>query len=199
MHGVFPVPELFWFCLVQVSTTHFCSFSFFLMERVDDGIDVPVSLVPASSSNMGSPNGSLPDLDGTGFRACTMEKINEIFTQIAKFHYSCRVNPGSKIVSRRSPRQWLHILQKSQILNKSSAAFQPVLPHWKRMQLLSPVVPARQDLGTFLYMVTSSDDSRNTRRRLDTFASPEDEQARCAVLLRFLLRTMKQSDYKVDR
>ena len=100
-------------------------------------------------------NGSLPDLDGTGFRACTMEKINEIFTQIAKFHYSCRVYPGSKSVSRRSPRQWLHILQKSQILNKSSAAIQPVLPHWKRMQLLSPVVPARQDPGTFLYMVTA--------------------------------------------
>ena len=31
----------------------------------------------------------------------------------------------------------------------------------------------------------SSDDSRNTRRRLDTFSSPEDEQARSAVLLRF--------------
>ena len=32
----------------------------------------------------------------------------------------------------------------------------------------------------------SSDDSRNTRRRLDTFSSPEDEQARSAVLLQFL-------------
>ena len=31
----------------------------------------------------------------------------------------------------------------------------------------------------------SSDDSRNTRRRLDTFSSPEDEHARSAVLLRF--------------
>ena len=32
----------------------------------------------------------------------------------------------------------------------------------------------------------SIDDSRNTRRRLDTFSNPEDEQARSAVLLRFL-------------
>ena len=31
----------------------------------------------------------------------------------------------------------------------------------------------------------SSDDSRNTRRGLDTFSSPEDEQAQSAVLLRF--------------
>ena len=31
----------------------------------------------------------------------------------------------------------------------------------------------------------SSDDNRNTRRRLDTFSSPEDEQARSAILLQF--------------
>ena len=31
----------------------------------------------------------------------------------------------------------------------------------------------------------SSDDNRNTRCRLDTFSSPEDEHARSAVLLRF--------------
>ena len=35
-------------------------------------------------SNMGSPNGSLPDLEGTGDRASTMEKINEMFVQVAK-------------------------------------------------------------------------------------------------------------------
>ena len=33
----------------------------------------------------------------------------------------------------------------------------------------------------------SSDDSRNTRHRLDTFSSPEDEQARSAVLQSFAL------------
>ena len=31
----------------------------------------------------------------------------------------------------------------------------------------------------------SSDDNRNTKRRLDTFSSPEDEHARCADLLQF--------------
>ena len=55
------------------------------MASVVDGTNVPVSPVPASSSNIGSPNGSLPDLEGTGIRASTMEdKINEILKQIAK-------------------------------------------------------------------------------------------------------------------
>ena len=48
VHGVFPVHELFWFCLVQVSTTQFCSFSFSLMARVSDGTNVPISPAPAS-------------------------------------------------------------------------------------------------------------------------------------------------------
>ena len=52
------------------------------MARASDGTDVPISRVPASSSNMGS----LLDLDGTGYRACTMEEtINEKFTQIEVF------------------------------------------------------------------------------------------------------------------
>ena len=66
------------------------------------------------------------------------------------------------------------------------------------MQRPSPVVPTQQDHGTYLDIVKapqpwvpwvpcpgSSDDSGKTRRRLDTFSSPEDEQARSAVLRRF--------------
>ena len=34
----------------------------------------------------------------------------------------------------------------------NTAALQPVLPHWKRMQRPSPVDPARQDLGKNLDM-----------------------------------------------
>ena len=44
------------------------------MARASDGTDVPVSPLPASSSNMGSPNGSLPDLERTGYRASTVEE-----------------------------------------------------------------------------------------------------------------------------
>ena len=81
-----PFHELFWSCLVQVSTTQICSFSSFLMARASDGTDVPVSPLPASSSNMGSPDGFLPELAGTGYRATTMEeKINEIYSHLPLF------------------------------------------------------------------------------------------------------------------
>ena len=75
VRGIFPVHELFWFCLVQVSTNQLRSFSSFPMARVSDGTDVPVSSVPDSSSNMGSPNGSLLDLEGVGgHTTSTMEE-----------------------------------------------------------------------------------------------------------------------------
>ena len=52
------------------------------MARVTDGTDVLESPLPTSSSNVGSPNGSLPDLERTGSRPSTMEeKINEIHLQ----------------------------------------------------------------------------------------------------------------------
>ena len=91
------------------------------------------------------------------------------------------------------------MVRKSRILNKWLAALQPVLPHWKRMERLSPVDPAQQDLGKNSDMAMAPQPLglsgpmaqghlmtiENTRRTLDTFASPEDEQSRSAVLLRF--------------
>ena len=57
------------------------------MARVSDGTNVPISRAPASSSDLGSPNGSLPNLEGPGFRASTMEeKINEIHLQLPLFN-----------------------------------------------------------------------------------------------------------------
>ena len=68
-----------------MSTSQFCCFPPVLFARASDGTDVPVSPLTASSSNMGSPNGSLPDLEGTGYRASTMEeKIHEMVAQVAK-------------------------------------------------------------------------------------------------------------------
>ena len=71
--------ELFWFCLVQVSTTQFCWFPPAFIARLDDASDrpVPVSPSPATSSNFGSPGGSAPDLDGMGGRQ-TGEQLKEI-------------------------------------------------------------------------------------------------------------------------
>ena len=46
-------------------------------------------------------------------------------------------------------------------------------------------ITAPQPLGPSTMDPGSSDDNRNTRRRLDTFSSPEDEHARSTVLLQF--------------
>ena len=55
------------------------------MARVSDGTNVPISHAPASSSNMGSPDGALPDLEATGFRANTMEEqIKELYLQLPR-------------------------------------------------------------------------------------------------------------------
>ena len=63
------------------------------MARVSDGTNVPISPAPPSSSNVGSPNGSLPDLERTGFRASTMEeKINEIYLQLPLFIQNAATN-----------------------------------------------------------------------------------------------------------
>ena len=65
------------------------------MARVSEGTDVPVSPARASSSNMGSSDGSLPDLEGTGFRECTMEEKSTKSTH--RYRSSHRMRPGSKI------------------------------------------------------------------------------------------------------
>ena len=128
----------------QVSATQFCSFPFFLMARVSDGTDVPVSPVPASSSNMESPNGSLPDLEGA-------KRVKARVTALETGAASSSGGPDSA-------RSW-NTLGHSD----GSTATGSLRSHGPG----------------------SSDDNRNTRRRLDTFSSPEDDHARSAVLLRF--------------
>ena len=81
----FSVHEVFWFCLVQVSTTQFCSFPPVLMACFDDGSEVPISPEPGTSSNHGSPDGPTPDPEGSGPRPSTMgEETNEMFLQFAQ-------------------------------------------------------------------------------------------------------------------
>ena len=70
------------------------------MARASDGTDVPVSPLPASSSNMGSPNGPLPDLRGTGYDGG--ENQRHLLTVTA---LRTKMRLGSKIASRRLLRQ----------------------------------------------------------------------------------------------
>ena len=115
-----------------------------------------------------------------------------MFVQLQSCHSPCKVCPGSKIVSRRSLRQWLHMIQKSQTLSKPLTA----LPSWKRMQRQSPGgstsarswnILGHSDgstrcgpmvQGHLMTMETQDVD-------LIRFQSPEDEKARSAVPLRF--------------
>ena len=192
--------ELFWFCLVQVSTTQFCSFPSFLMARASDGTDVPVSPFPASSSNIGSPSGSLPDFEGTGIRPSAMEwKIKGMFVQVAKLplrtqsvsrfeicvqtlaqtvaSYDAKITNMERIVSSLAARaSTLQTNAASDSSGSGSASSWNLLGH-------SDGSTATGSLGS--HGPGSSDDNRNARRRLDTFSSPEDEHARSAVLLQF--------------
>ena len=56
------------------------------MATVDDGSDVPISLMPGTSSNCGSPNGSGPDFDGMGHRSINAQfkELRDIMSPLAR-------------------------------------------------------------------------------------------------------------------
>ena len=166
------------------------------MARVSDGTYVLFSPAPASSSNMGSPNGSLPDLEGTGFRARTMEeKMNEIYSLLPLFiHNAARIENCVQTLAQTVAAQTTKITNIEQIVgrlvarvtsleqNASGFSSPDSARSWNMLGQSNGSI-ATGSLGS--HGPGSSDDSRNTRSRLDTFSSPEDEHARSAVLLRF--------------
>ena len=74
------------------------------MARVGDRSDVPITLLPASSLNVGSPVGYTPDLEGTGIRSIMMEEKQKCSHISRSCHCSCL--PGHRPF----------VLQKSQML-----------------------------------------------------------------------------------
>ena len=176
--------------------TQFCSFSFSLMARVCDGTNVPMSPAPASSSNMGSPHGSLPDLEGTGFRASTMEKINEIYLQLPLvMQNAARIENCVQTLAQTVAAQTTKITSIEQLVGsfvarvtslETNAAYGSSSPDSARSWNMLGQRNGSKATGSLVsHGPGSCDDSRNTRRRLDTFSSPEGEHARSAVLLRF--------------
>ena len=197
--------ELFWFCLVQVSTTQFCSHLLpWRVLTMDQTCQSPVQL---TSSNFGSPNGSGPDLDGMGItHMMHCSKSSE-----TRWYHSCGDSQTSKIMSRASVTPWVSSHPGLPMWNRSSV---PLLPGWshsqrwnrtsvpslhecaklKQMSPLPQMFPARQDLGhhSNRLMVLQpqgpmAQTHRTTtgRRRLDTISNPDDEIARSAILLQF--------------
>ena len=182
------------------------------MSRASDGTDVPVSPLPAASSNMGSLNGSLPEFEGVGGRpTSTMEEKFEVMLtkRFAQFEVHFAALASIPILVQGFTRFGNSILSLTQsvasIINNISNIEQAVGGLAARVAALeagaltassgsgsasswnllghSDGSTATEFLGS--HGPGSSDDNRNTRHRPDTFSSPEDEHARSAVLLGF--------------
>ena len=158
-YGFLASRAFFCFCLVQVFRTQFCCLhpAFMANARPFDDAEhanVPNSLVQDLSSNFGSFDGSVADLERVGARATsTMEENSKkdllssiyISERLDRFPCSYKDLPDLKTVSCHSHNQWLPLQTRLQALNMSSAASQLALPHWKLVLLPPQVSPARQD------------------------------------------------------
>ena len=193
VHDVCPVHELFWFCLVQVSTTQFCSFQSFHMARVNDGTECARYLRRQPPVRIWVLLTVLfLTLKGQDFAPVRWRRKSLKSTY--SYSSSCRTRLGSKIESKRLLRQWPHRRLRLQILFKllepcsletsaaSGSSSRDSARSWNVLGQ-SNGSTATGSLGS--HGPGSSDDNWNTRRRLDTFTSPEGEHARSAVLLRF--------------
>ena len=178
----FPFTSASGFSLCKCLQPSFCCFPLVHMAHVSDGTDVPVSPLPASSSNVGSHDGSLLDLQRTGYRASAMEeKINEMFVQVAKFPLliqsvskfencvktlpqseatsDAKIKKIEQMVSSLAARVTaLETNETSVSSGSNSARSWNILGH-------SDGSTATGSLGS--HGLGSSNDHRNTRRRLD--------------------------------
>ena len=167
--GGFPVHELFWFCLVQVSTTQCCSFPPVLMASIHDGSDVSISPVLGTSSNYGSPYGSGPDLDGMGHRSidAQFKELRDILLPLARGfadfdNHVKTISEAVEVVTSRltSVEQTVDALVAKMALftaleqNVNTPALSlHVYARLKQMQPPAPAAPTRQDLGLYLDIV----------------------------------------------
>ena len=192
--------EHFWFCLVQVSTTHFCSFPPAFMSNARPFSDAAPNSPLQDLSNFGSP-GSVPDLAPqvqwrTDFRPSSEENFRSSKRISVRWHrFPCSYwnSSDSKTVSWRSHNQWQPSQSRFQVLNKSLAVSQLVSPRWNLVQSQPLAFRDRQALGLYLTEgstatvfndPSSSEEDRNTTHRFHKDTSPDDDSARSAVLLR---------------
>ena len=138
---------------------------------------------------MGLSDGSAPDLVRMGARSSTLEdKVNEILSRSRCSH---RAFPNLTVTSGRSPTLWVSLQPELQELSKTSALSLPASSQSRLEPLLHQVsLDLVRNLGLCLVAPAtgsrdpgSIDENKSTRRKLDT--SPDDENLRSAVLLRF--------------
>ena len=173
-----------------------------LMARMGDGANVPISSPPASFSNFGFSNSAGSDLDGTATRPgiTTDEKLDALLSKFVHFEtqiaqipaittwmsrmdshitktlgdFATRLAAIEQNFSTFSARLW-----KVETYAASASHVSGSARSWPSVEQVDGSTAARS------HGPGSSGANRNTRRRLDTFSSPEDEHARSAVLLRF--------------
>ena len=153
---------------------------------------MPGSPTPLSS-NFGSPKGSAPDLERTGSRLGTMEKNNEIYLQLPLFlQNASRIDNCVQTLSQTVASYTAKITSVEQIdsslaarvatLETGAASASSGSGSARSWNLLGQ---ADGSIAALCHGPGSSDENRNTRRRLDTFSNPDDENARSAVMLQF--------------
>ena len=145
------------------------------MASADDGSDVPFSPMPGTSSNYGSPTSSGPDLDGMGHRSfdAQFKELRDMLLPAMEQNVSTLTENVNSLTAR---------ICKIETNATSISSVSDSASSWNLLGQSdgSTATGSRGSHGP-----GSSDDNRNTRRRLETFSSPEDEHARRAVLLRF--------------
>ena len=169
-----------------------------LTAMVDDGSDVPISPIPGTSSNYGFPNGSGPDLDGMDQHSINAQfkDLRDIMSRgFADFgNHIKTISEAVRAVTSRITSVEQKMAMFTTLEQNVNTLTENVNSLTTRICHIESSRSARSwnSLGhsdgstaTGSHGPGLSDDNRNTRRRLDTPTSPDDEQARSAVLLRF--------------
>ena len=172
--------------LIQVSATQlslFLCIPFVLMATDRAREDAMYTSLPGSpplSSNVGSPHASGHDLDGMGTRSGNTldEKLDALLSKFVHFE--------TQIAQIPALTTWMSRVDSH--ISKTLGDFATRLTEMEQ-NFSAPTAPTLEQVdgstAAGSHGPGSSDDHRNTRRRLDTFSSTEDEQSRSAVSLRF--------------
>ena len=158
---------------------------------------MPISSAPASSSNFDSSTRSGSDLNGTG---TTDEKLDALLSLFAQFKEQMAQIPTLTNWMSRVDSHITETLEDfATRLTEMEHNFSNLTARMCKAETYAASAtnvsgsarswPSIEQVDGSTAAVShgpgSSDDNRNTRRRLDTFSSTEDEQTRSAVLLQF--------------
>ena len=205
-----PFDLLIQVCATQLSLLSCISFVFMATDRAcEDAMHTSLPGSPPLSSNVGSPNGSGHDLDLMGHRSidAQFKELRDILLPLARgfADFDNHVKTLSEAVGMVTSR----IASVEQTVNALSAKiamfaemdrnFNHLTARMCKVETYAASTSnvsrsarswpsVEQDNGSTAagsHGPGSSDDNRNTRRRLDPSSSTEDEQSRSAVLFLF--------------